>query len=177
MKIFYVQKFLGPLVALASFVAVGCSPIEVNSDYNARYNFSGLKTFSWYQVPEKEMVVSELTLKRIEYAVQSQLETKGYRLVTENPDFLVAIHAFAQNKVRVQDYSYAVGPYGWGPHGVEVYSYQEGTLMLDFVDGKSKELFWRGAASGALEPAQTPEEREERVNKAVGKLLEKFPPR
>jgi hypothetical protein len=174
----HVQNIVWPLAALAlALGAGGCSPIEVNCDYNPRFNFSSVKTFAWYRVPAKEMVVSQLTLQRIEDAVKNQMEAKGYRLVSENADFLVAIHAFVQNKVRVEDYGYAGGPYGWGPRDVEVYSYQEGTVMLDFVEAKSRELFWRGAAQGALARSRTPEQREERINEAVEKLLEKYPPK
>jgi hypothetical protein len=46
-------------------------------------------------------------------------------------------------------------------------------LILDFVDSKSKELFWRGMATGVVAGAGGDEKE---LNEAVNKMLEKFPP-
>ena len=66
--------------------------------------------------------------------------------------------------------------YGWGGQNIDVHEYTQGTLILDFVDTKNKHLVWRGSAQGALPDNPTPEKIEKKINEAVAKLLEKFPP-
>jgi hypothetical protein len=55
--------------------------------------------------------------------------------------------------------------------------YEEGTLVIDFVDAASRKLVWRGTGSGALESEPTPEETTRGIDRAVAKILEQFPPR
>ncbi len=54
--------------------------------------------------------------------------------------------------------------------------YLEGTLILDIVDDRNSKLIWRGWASGALDHDPRPDKVRMYVNKAVRKILEKFPP-
>ena len=49
-------------------------------------------------------------------------------------------------------------------------------LVVDFVDPREKDLIWRGTASGSVDPHRTPEERTARVQEAVWKMLDQYPP-
>ena len=92
----------------------------------------------------------------------------------DKPDFLVAFHIGAQNKVDVTTYGYRYGPRGrrWGRQ-VNVQRYKEGTLILDFVDDQSRQLVWRGTVVDAV---YRPEDLGDKLNAAVGKILGKYPP-
>ena len=57
-----------------------------------------------------------------------------------------------------------------------VENYDQGTLVLDIVDGRSNELVWRGTAQARIDPSNSPEERQRRINEAVRKILDRFPP-
>jgi hypothetical protein len=155
----------------------GCGPsITVNHDYDPGYNFSTLKTFAWIPVKTSARV-SELTVKRFQNAIEKQLEAKGMTPAAENPDFLIALQGTAQNKVNVTDYGYSYGRYwGGGMGGVDINTYQEGTIYLDFIDGKSKELFWRGTGTSVVEPGLSAEAQENKFNYAAEKILQGFPP-
>ena len=59
---------------------------------------------------------------------------------------------------------------------VRVASYEEGTLLLDLVDGTRNELVWRGSAQARIDPSRSPQERTELIRTAVRRMLEKFPP-
>ena len=59
---------------------------------------------------------------------------------------------------------------------MQVTTYEEGTLLLDVVDGRTNELVWRGAASTRINPDRTPQERTELIRTAVQKMLKDFPP-
>ncbi len=99
-------------------------------------------------------------------------------MVSDKPDFLIAIYGESQLKTEVVDWGYSPGRYGryWGPGRVDVYQYEEGTLILDCVDADLMELIWHGTATGAIEPNLSAEKRTKRINNAVAKILEKFPP-
>ena len=83
-----------------------------------------------------------------------------------------------KDKVNVTNWGYGYSPEGryWGRGGFSVYQYEEGTLVLDLIDAKSRDLIWRGAAKADVEVATTPEKRDKLIQAAVHKILENFPP-
>jgi hypothetical protein len=58
-----------------------------------------------------------------------------------------------------------------------VTQYQEGTLVLDFIDAKEKTLAWRAIAQKVLEDAPSPERVQKDLDQIAQKLLEKYPPK
>ena len=163
-------------------LTISCSPIySVKYDYDTKTDFASLKTYDWLPIPAKADI-DKLNIERIKNAVNSQMTAKGLRKSPDNPDFLIASHVGKKEKVRIADWGYGYGTYGryWGgyggPRGVDVYKYEEGSLILDFVDAKSKKLIWRGSAKAQINTDKTPEKREKLIAEAVQKILEKFPP-
>jgi hypothetical protein len=61
---------------------------------------------------------------------------------------------------------------GWG--GTQVSTITEGTLYIDFVDTRTKEMVWQGNGIGIL--SKNPEKREENIKLFVSSILEKYPP-
>jgi len=57
-----------------------------------------------------------------------------------------------------------------------VTQYEEGTLVIDFVDMAKQELVWRGVGTGALSESPSVEERTANINNAVTQILDQFPP-
>jgi len=124
----------------------------------------------------KKANVNQLVVKRIRDAVTGKLEDKGLR-ISSNPDFLIAMHGATREKLDVQDWGYSSPRAAyWGRRDITVQQYTQGTLILDFVDAKSKEMIWREVASGAVDPDASAEQRTKRINEAVAKLLAQFPP-
>jgi hypothetical protein len=164
--------------------ALGCSSISVTTDFDNKVDFARLSTYSWLPTPETpsaeiqaELDQNTLVEGRVKRAVDAQLATKGIRKTTQDPDMLVAFHTGVQDKVDVRSWGYGYG-YGWryGGPGVTTINYQEGTLILDFIDPKTKELMWRGVGKKVLSQSTTPEKSEREINEAVKKILEKYPP-
>jgi hypothetical protein len=52
-----------------------------------------------------------------------------------------------------------------------------GTLIVDLIDTKAKELVWRGSASRVVDADESPQTREVKVQQAVDKLFDGFPPK
>jgi len=169
------------LLAFGSVVlAIGCATLQVDYDYDPAVDFSTLRTFDW--LPNPDSAVQALTVKRIQNAVTAQLQTKGLRLTSDHPDFLIGI--------RVSERTSNAGAVGVGasmglPIGGGLFSLgtghstptrkREGTLVLDFVSSDSSPL-WHSSATETVDSGAPPEEQAKRINRAVAKMLAQFPP-
>jgi hypothetical protein len=76
-------------------------------------------------------------------------------------------------------YSGFGGGLGWGGFrdgsiNISEQDYQEGTLIVDMYDAKTKQLLWRGSAEGTLSDKAA--KNENKLNKAVAKMFKDFPP-
>lgn len=176
------------LLMLIVFAAasVGCSSISVNHDYDREADFPSYKSFAW--VPQQTTAVGDakqamqtntLLDKRIRNAVNAELESRGMAIDTENPDLLIAYHTGIDQKVNVTDWGYSYPRYygGWGGGNVDVTTYDEGTLIVDLIDYKTKQLVWRGAATKALASNPTPEQQEKNLNEVIQKIFAAYPPK
>jgi hypothetical protein len=149
-----------------------CVSYQATYDYDPEYNFSGLKTYDW--IPDPTVTAqAELVEKHLRKAVDSKLNEMGYTHTTQDADFLIAVHIGRQNKTELTPIGYNYG--GWYG-GVNVYQYEEGTLVFDLVDQKEKNLFYRGVVRAEIKHNVTFEERQKRIKKAVEKIFRYFPP-
>jgi len=161
---------------------VSCATIyDVKYDYDKQTDFTALKTYDWIAVPD-QAGMDDLSLQRVKKAVDAELMAKGLKKRSADPDFLIAEHIGSKDKVQVTDWGYQYGAHGrymggyWGPRNVSTYEYEEGWLILDFVDAKSKNLIWRGTAKAEVQNIDSPEKSEQLINKAVKEILKKYPP-
>lgn len=171
------------LVSLLMLAA--CGPmLDVRFDYDTSADFSRLRTYAWLQqpssAPRDPRIHSDLLDSRVRSAVNDELHAKGYAESAETPDFRVAYHVVLKERVAATAFptSYGYGLGRWpAASEVQVATYEEGTLLLDVVDGQTNELVWRGAASARIDPDRTPQERTELIRAAVEKMLKDFPPK
>jgi hypothetical protein len=173
----------GVLLFCALLMAAGCSSVSVSHDFDSQADFSKLRTFSWIDAPEttsdsvqKELQTNSLVEGRVKNAVNRELAAKGIRETQENPDFLVAFHTGVEDKTDIQSWGYGYGYWGMRGGGVSTIHYQEGTLILDFIDPKSNNLIWRGVGKKVVSQKTSPERSEKEINNAVEKILKKYPP-
>jgi len=157
---------------------MSCSPpIKVMTDYDSQYDYTSLKTFKWILV-ETPPSISELRVKRFMIAINSELEAKGFVQSNEDPDFFIAGHGMTETKIAMTDWGYGPGPYRrWGSYEFDIDTYEEGTILLDFVDSNSEELFWRGIGTRVtVEPNLSENEQVEKYERIANELLKEFPP-
>jgi hypothetical protein len=151
--------------------------MTVKSDYDRETDFSRYKSYAFLPSSARDgdepRLHDSLMTKRVQRAARSRLDAKGLEYRPSGADLLVAYHAAVQEKVDVSHYGYHYGR-GWYGGGVDVWQYTEGTLVLDFIDAKTKDLVWRGWATDIV--GGDPEEAEQRIDEAVGKILERYPP-
>jgi len=179
----------GISVLLAVLFFAGCAMIQVSQDYDRRAPFANYKTFGWMPKPEKmppnARAATErnpLLGKRIEEITDQILAGKGMTPSADNPDILINYYVGFKERVDIADWGYFYGP-RWGffwPHlgPYDEYVYTEGTLVLDFVDGKTKELVWRGVADQALRDYGSTGQNfsDKELWRILNKLLAQYPP-
>ncbi len=164
----------------------GCSGIKVETDYDpaAIPSFQRYRTYTWLPDPTggDRRVQNDIVAARVREAVDAVLADKGFTLATSGtPDFLIGWFASLDGRMDVSQLNTYYG-YGWGPWYGAAYGntyvryYEEGALVLDIVDVRSNQLAWRGSAQTEIDRTRPENEREQLLNNAVKKVLERFPP-
>ena len=154
--------------------------MTVDSDYEPETDFAKYKSWTWMESAKpSEKDIDAISFQRIRDAIEAELPKHGLAKADAG-DLSVTFQISVQHKIKQSNASVGVG-YGWGPAHIGVskspsWEYDEGTLILDLVDPKTKTLIWRGTAKGTVHPEASPEERKENIRKAVGYLLEGYPP-
>ncbi len=167
------------LLSLLLFVSVlsSCSSVRVSSDYDKTVDYSQYKTYAFYKDGIDKVKIHDLDKKRILKAIEVELKAKGLT-PSDNPDLLINFSTDANERIDVNNWSYGYG-WGWGPFGYgtgysSVSTTTEGTLFIDLIDGKRKELVWQGMGEGVL--TKDIERKEERIREFVAKIMAKYPP-
>jgi hypothetical protein len=163
------------LAILIGATALACSTLTTNVDYDHTVNWSNFHTF---QLQTGTPAPVTFTQKRIDDAITSNLTAKGWQAVTSNPDILVYSHvALSSEKQWTATSMGGWGYRGWGGAGGMTTATQTnipiGTLIVDLVNPKTKEMVWRGIAqdqvgSGGEQKGQT--------DAAIAALFKNFPP-
>ncbi|WP_457616976.1 DUF4136 domain-containing protein [Lutibacter sp.] len=173
------MKVIKALSLSLLFFVASCSSVRVTTDYDTSTDFSKYKTFAFYKKGIDKVEISDLDKRRILKAIESELMAKGFTK-SKNPDILVNIFTKSRQKVDVYDNSYYFGwhPWYYGPNfGMHVSKYTEGTLFIDLIDAKKKELAWQGIGSGALNTSGNVAKKEERIRNFVAEIMAKYPPK
>jgi hypothetical protein len=179
------QKVLLVCLITALFTLLGCSPYVVRFDYDHEYDFSKFKTYCWPGPDQTDkynnLVKNTIVYHRIQSAVNRVMQEKGLSEVNcDEADLCVVAHAGVKDRMVIYDYQGYYGWYRpwWGPYGgyTDVSYYEEGTLVLDLVDEKTKELAWRGTATGVVKDYEGGEEMQKDIDAAVTQMLSHYPP-
>ncbi|NMO13390.1 DUF4136 domain-containing protein [Pyxidicoccus fallax] len=178
---------------LVGLMLAACSGIEVNTNYDpsAVQQLESYRTYAWLPTPEGKdpRVYNDLINNNLHQAVDRVLQGRGYRQVAmdASPDFVIGWQGAIDSKLDAQTVNSYYG-YGWGTMWSPYYGggvgvpytyvreYEEGTLILDIVDAKAKQLVWRGTAQAVVDENPTAQSSRERINEAVEEMLERFPP-
>ncbi|MFT4611332.1 MAG: hypothetical protein ACJA1H_000624 [Glaciecola sp.] len=173
-------------ILIVILAITSCSSVKVAADYDKEANFDDFKTFAFFKTGIDKAEISDLDKRRILRAIESELLAQGYTK-SEKPDLLVSIFTKSQQRVDVYNNNWGVGGWGWGGYGrwgmggvggwnqqPSVSTRSEGTLFIDLIDAKEKELVWQGMGTGYI--SQNVEKKDERIKEFVSKVMEKFPP-
>lgn len=182
------HRFSSLLLLLFAMVGLleRCTPFtKVYSEEEPGVNLSKYHTFNWLNNASNPkgnsgpLWLTENTQAKIRNAVESHMSQYGFKPCDDKPDLMLHYHVVIKNEVLyVPDWSCggvfeAPGQYD-RCHRVQPIHYQEGTLIIDFIDAKNGNQVWRGAAVGVLNDMK-PEEADARIQAAVEAIFKKYP--
>ncbi len=152
------------LLAVLFALVLFAPPVEgkLSTDFDPNLDFSKFKTFAFIGGVE-ELVRMQLNpdqfKNQIHRAVTRELTARGLREVQpeENPDLVVRYWANSQKDANVAaTANWSVyGPYfgyhwGLGYYSMDTYTNHQGTLGIELIDAKARELAWRMLVSVKL---------------------------
>lgn len=164
-----------------------CSPVNVASVSKLSPKAEG-KSYKTYNMGGLEMKSKpgenfSKNLQHVVAAIDREMKAKGFERGAVNPDLLINLGFAVTDEVQtrettIQEARYHVNyqggrNYGWQSEEIVVDEYQDGHVVLDFVDRKQSEMIWQGHVKGTLTDSQT--KMEKRINSAFKLLFKKFP--
>jgi hypothetical protein len=192
-----------PLAML--MLASSCVSVRVIADYDRDVDFNTYNTYAFYKTGIDKATISDLDKKRILRAIENEMATKGF-VKSESPDLLVSIFTKEREQVDVYNnagwggwgwggfgwggfgwggFGWGPGwgwggPWGWGPGwgwgGSAVSTRTEGSLYIDLIDAKTRELIWQGRGVGTLNNIRNIDKKEARIREFVTEIMERYPP-
>jgi hypothetical protein len=169
-----------PWVAVLAVSLAGCSTLQVKTEYDASAAFPSYRSYAWLATApgaEQAAAIRNPAVRTLVVtAIDREMAKKGLvRTTTDaNPDFYVSVIGWGQSRVEVTSYGYGYAPGMYHAYpAVAVEQYTNGTLLLDFVDAKTKALFWRGTAADTF---NSPDEVQAKIDEAAKELLAAYPP-
>ena len=186
------MKILAIPVLLVLFLS-SCTSVQVLSDYDKAANFNEYKSYAFYKTGIDKAQISDLDKKRILRAIETEMGTRGF-VKSDSPDVLVSIFTKEREQVDVYNNNFGwgwgggFGGWGWGGFGwgwggfgpgwggSSVSTRTEGSLYIDLIDAKKKELIWQGKGVGTLGNNKNLEKKEARIQEFVSEILQQYPP-
>lgn len=178
-----------PIIALV--LLSSCNSVRVLSDYDQKANFSEYKSYAFYKTGIDKVQISDLDKKRILRAIETEMTSRGF-VKSETPDILINIFTKEQERVDVYNNNFGwggMGGWGWGGYGgwgpgygwgwgggSMVSTSTEGSLYIDLVDTKSKQLVWQGKGEGTLANTKNIKKKEQRIKEFVSQIMKQYPP-
>ncbi len=148
---------------------------KITTDYDHNAAFESYHTFMWVRPPR---VHDPLMRQRVMDDVNSQLQAKGWQLVTTDADAGVVANGATEQEQTLNTFYDDLPGWGWrgwdGESTTTVNNYTVGTLVVDLFSARSKKVIWRGTASDTL--SDKPEKNAKKLSKAIEKMFKDFPP-
>ena len=171
------------VVLLAALAGCASKPVlRVSAERSAATDFAAYRTYRWASVaPEASLDRArsgrELLDWRIRNGIENQLAARGYEQVQSGKaDIIVGYHLDLREKNTESVGDYVRYRESGGQEGMQeayVFGYQEGTLVIEAVDGATRRLVWHSAAG----PLLNPDIQQDQVREAVQRMMERFPAR
>jgi len=173
------------LLMAAALLLQGCATqADVRSDYDHAADFAKYRTFNFVPQPSTDKAgYSTLLTQDLKNAVTAQMEKRGYTL-SDNPDLLINFSGKLREKQDIESvpgpyYGYRAGFYGAWPGygwGSDVYTvnYTEGTLNVDLIDARTKQMVWEGVSIGEVTKEKL-ENRQASIDHAVANIFARYP--
>lgn len=170
-------------VAFGAVLAAGCATINVGSYIARDLDFARYQTYDWAPADalptgDPRLDNNDFFIDQFQGAVEKQLAMKGFARAAEGQaaDLLIHYHTSVSWRAEIDALDRSLGYGAAGEYMPAVKAFEEGTLVLDVIDARTKRMVWRGWAEDRFEGAfDTQEGMERTVERAVRELMKRFP--
>jgi hypothetical protein len=161
------------IAAILLLSAAGCGA-TIRSSVANNADLSKYRTYAFYTPPDRQGQPETIADQTIKSSLKQNLATRGMtESMGTNPEFLVSYHVKKREKIEVSSWGYGYWGYGYGGSPVDVNQYTEGTLIVDFIDPQTMQVFFRGTATAVLNHPDTPDMG--KIENAVGQIVDRYP--
>lgn len=181
-----ITRSLLSLLFLLLVCACASSP-RISTDMDPRADFSGYRTYAFYEpLAMEQSGYSTYLTDSIKAAIRREMEAHGYVFDPANPDVRVNFQGVVQERTNVHSvprmdigyfYSYRARQYVGVPiwyDDTHVSRYSQGTLTVDVVDAQRNHLVWTGAAIGRV-TQRAPQERATEADRSIAAIFARYP--
>ena len=176
------RTFTALTTAIALVLAAGCASMNVSSHIERGVNFTDYVSYDWG--PPDNLPVGDPRLDNnpffndyLQGAVEKQLKAKGFDHAAKGAtaDLLIHYHASVNQRLDIYRADQQYG-YCYGDCEPQVADFEQGTLVIDIVDAKSKKVVWRGWAQDTMTGIIDHQSRlEKQVDEGVTKMMQLLP--
>ena len=173
-------------VVLAALLGACASAPRVEVARSPEADFGRYETFTFHRPlgTDRQEGTGTILSQTLRRAARTELESLGYRYVQADAD--LEVNFFVETREVIEGMrsspSVSVGygvfhrRYGvWADYGPDIRQYTEGTLHVDVIDVETNQLAWEGIAQGRRRDGDRAYDPE-RVENAVGRIFQSFPP-
>jgi hypothetical protein len=174
------KKLIAILTVLVAAGIIQAQKVKVIADSNA--DLARYKSYQWDKpLPPGNPLIQQTVIDSIDQAMAA----KGLTKVTDGADVTVLYFTAVNTDIQIGYPSWsnamgsgdttgmAVGTQTWPVH--------KGTLIVDLIDGKSRNSVWRGSATQILKDgpsgniAKDAKRVEQPIRKSIEKMFKQFP--
>lgn len=163
-------------------ILAGCATAPtVTSHPDSSVNYSNYKTFAMMNTSSLSSAinnpnVSPALIRQVREETAAAFVAKGLtKAPTNSADLLVLVHGGLQEKIDITDWGLSYGRFGRGYAGLGgqygIDQYQEGKIMIEVFDAKTREFIWRGSVVGEVSDSPKPEQ----VKTAISAVVARYP--
>lgn len=183
------QRFLLRPAGLVALFLLSAAPSslaqKVQVGYDKSADFSRFKTYSW--IPAETPSTNPLVATMVNLDIDHELAQKGLTKVDHDPDLLVKSYGGGEDVkggFAANDPGHAAtggapittaSSWGGSLPATPVPQVMHGSITVDLVDARQKQLVWRGTARGKMD-YQNHSKLLDQASKAVTAIFKKYPP-
>lgn len=159
---------------------VSCGAVHVNYDYDDQTDFSAYSTYNYFA--DMETGLSDFDERRLVDAMATTLKEKGL-LFSEEPDMLINVQSTVQSGQPNNAVGVGLGGGGGAVGGGVSVGIPIGRanetrmLSIDLVDAKKDVLLWQATSESPFNEADSPVEKEQKMQELIAKIFAKYPPK
>lgn len=181
MKIKVVQLFQ---VLMILFTVAACTSAPgMRSDMDPEADFGQFRSYGFVEVPGTDQAEYQtLVTGHFKRALRREMDARGYRYEETDPDLLLNFNVTISERLHVSNLPAAGIYYGyrgygtWGGYGAynSVYKYNHGTVNIDIVDARRRQLVWEGVAEGKMKESDLTNATQ-RIDRVVTLIMKMYP--